>query len=99
MEDKEKAGEKTDGLKLSTGLQPPANVGLFVYDPESRKATNSFGDVPTIILCTDHALTGCRGGFQAVSRLEQYAFLLNVALRRLYLLLKKQGVVPLSPGT
>ncbi|KNZ74640.1 Rho-type GTPase-activating protein 1 [Termitomyces sp. J132] len=45
----------------------------------------------------DHAHNGCRGGFQPVQRLEQYAFLLNVALRRLYLLLKKQGVVPLSP--
>jgi hypothetical protein len=31
--------------------------------------------------------------------LEQYAFLLNVALRRLYLLLKQQGVVHLAPGT
>ncbi|PPQ88709.1 hypothetical protein CVT25_009473 [Psilocybe cyanescens] len=83
--------------KLSTARRPPANVGAFVYDPESRKDTSSFGEVPTLILCTDHAHPGCRGGFQAVQRLEQYAFLLNVALRRLYLLLKKQGVVPMSP--
>ncbi|KAH9479568.1 Rho-type GTPase-activating protein 1 [Psilocybe cubensis] len=83
--------------KLSTARRPPANVGAFVYDPESRKDTSSFGEVPTLILCTEHAHPGCRGGFQAVQRLEQYAFLLNVALRRLYLLLKKQGVVPMSP--
>ncbi|KAF8909401.1 hypothetical protein CPB84DRAFT_1516605 [Gymnopilus junonius] len=83
--------------KLSTARRPPARVGDFVFDPDSRKDMTSFGEVPTLILCTDHAHQGCRGGFQAVSRLEQYAFLLNVALRRLYLLLKKQGVVPMSP--
>ncbi|TFK32780.1 LIM domain-containing protein [Crucibulum laeve] len=88
----------TQPLKLSTARRPPANVGLFVYDPDSKKDTTSFGEVPTVILCTEHAHPGCRGGFQAVQRLEQYAFLLNVALRRLYLLLKKQGVVPLSPA-
>ncbi|KAJ7504494.1 LIM domain-containing protein [Mycena galericulata] len=99
-------GEERDGTmtrdqlpKLSTARRPPANVALFVYEVDSRKDTSSFGEVPTVILCTDHAHAGCRGGFQAVQRLEQYAFLLNVALRRLYLLLKKQGVVPLSPDT
>lgn len=95
-EDKEK-GDK-DGPKLSTARRPPANVGFFIYDPDTLKDTPSFGDVPTMIYCTDHGHQGCQGGFQSVSRLEQYAFLLNVALRRLYLLLKKQGVVPLSPG-
>ncbi|RDB23715.1 Rho-type GTPase-activating protein 1 [Hypsizygus marmoreus] len=83
--------------KPSTARRPPANVGAFAYEVDSRRDSSSFGEVPTVILCTDHAHPGCRGGFQAVQRLEQYAFLLNVALRRLYLLLKKQGVVPLSP--
>ena len=95
----EKEGKvKDQPPKLSSARRPPADVGLFVYDPEHMKETTSFGDVPTVILCTDHAHPGCRSGFQAVQRLEQYAFLLNVALRRLYLLLKKQGVVPFSPG-
>ncbi|KAJ3973766.1 LIM domain-containing protein [Lentinula raphanica] len=84
--------------KLTTVRRPPANVGLFVYEVDSMKETASFGSVPTVILCTEHAHAGCRGGFKAVQRLEQYAFLLNVALRRLYLLLRKQGVVPLSPA-
>ena len=98
-EEKDKDKDKDGGPpKLSTARRPPANVGLFVYDPDSVKDTTSFGPVPTIIYCTDHAHSGCRGGFQAVSRLEQYAFLLNVALRRLYVLLKKRGVVPMSPG-
>jgi len=84
--------------KLSSARRPPANVGLFVYDPGSMKDTASFGEVPSLVLCTDHAHPTCRSGFQPVQRLEQYAFLLNVALRRLYLLLKQQGVVHLSPG-
>jgi hypothetical protein len=101
---KNQSGEDKDGPskeqapKLSTARRPPANVGLFVYEIESMKETPSFGEVPTVIMCTDHAHARCRGGFLPVQRLEQYAFLLNVALRRLYLLLKKQGVVPLSPG-
>ncbi|KAF8963416.1 hypothetical protein BDZ97DRAFT_1820778 [Flammula alnicola] len=99
-DDRDKENSRDGGTqppKLSTARRPPANVAGFVYDPESRKEMPSFGEVPTLILCTDHAHPGCRGGFQAVQRLEQYAFLLNVALRRLYLLLKKQGVVPMSP--
>ena len=85
--------------KVSSARRPPANVGLYVYDSGSMKETPSFGEVPTVILCTEHAHPACRGGFQPVQRLEQYAFLLNVALRRLYLLLKQQGVVHLSPGS
>ena len=80
--------------KPSTQRRPPANVGQFVYDPSSLQSTPSFGDVPTRVYCLEHAHQGCKGGFQPVQRLEQYAFLLNVALRRLYLLLRKQGVVP-----
>lgn len=102
-EQSSKSGDEKDNKdlqpqKLSTARRPPANVGAFVYDPDSRKDIPPFGEVPTTILCTDHGHHGCRGGFQAVQRLEQYAFLLNVALRRLYLLLRKQGVVPASPG-
>ncbi|KAL0576453.1 Rho-type GTPase activating protein Rga1 [Marasmius crinis-equi] len=84
--------------KLTTARRPPANVSMFVYEVDSVKETSSFGMVPTVILCTEHAHAGCKGGFKAVQRLEQYAFLLNVALRRLYLLLRRQGVVPLSPA-
>uniref|UniRef100_V5GMH4 GTPase-activating protein of the rho/rac family (LRG1 protein) n=1 Tax=Kalmanozyma brasiliensis (strain GHG001) TaxID=1365824 RepID=V5GMH4_KALBG len=46
---------------------------------------------------------GCTGGmqlrtgFESVTRLEQYAFLLRVALNRLFALLRKRGVVPPSP--
>lgn len=76
----------------------PVNVGIFMYELDSVKKTSSYGEVPNVVLCTEHAHAGCRDGFHAVSRLEQYAFLLNVALRTLYLVLKQQGLIPISPG-
>ena len=100
--EKEKEKEKVDdgGVtpRITTARRAPANVDIFTYQVDSVMDTQSFGAVPTTICCTDHAHQGCRGGFQAVSRLEQYAFLLNVALRRLYLLLKKRKVIPLTPS-
>jgi hypothetical protein len=87
--------DKPEAPKLSTARRDPADVNAFVYDEASVPEQ---GGVPAIILCVDHAHQGCRAGFQTVSRLEQYAFLLNVALRRLYSLLKNRGVVPLSPA-
>ena len=84
---------------VSTARRPPANVDLFVWSPNSITNTLSFGEVPTMIYCTNHAHQGCRGGFQTVSRLEQYAFLLNVALRRLHNLLKKRKLIPLRPSS
>jgi hypothetical protein len=96
--EKEKAEDGSVAPKITTARRPPANVDIFAYELDSIVDTQSFGAVPTAIYCTDHAHQGCRGGFQAVSRLEQYAFLLNVALRRLYLLLKKRKVIPLTPS-
>ena len=84
--------------KVATLHRPPARVDEFMYDPDSMRDMPSFGKVPVVILCTDHAHAMCRGGFHAVTRLEQYAFLLNVALRRLYVLLRKKGLVPILPG-
>ncbi|KAH9055706.1 RhoGAP-domain-containing protein [Lactarius vividus] len=77
---------------ISTARRPPANVDLFFWSPDNIRNNRQSGEAP-VIYCTDHAYPGCRGGFQAVSRLEQYAFLLNVALRRLHLHLKKQNVI------
>jgi hypothetical protein len=96
--EKEKAEDGGSAPRTTTARRPPANADFFAYDLDSIVDTQSFGPVPTVILCTDHAHQGCRAGFQAVSRLEQYAFLLNVALRRLYLLLKKRKVISLTPS-
>ena len=79
--------------RVATTRQPPANVDVFVYDQASIVYTQPFGAVPTVIYCTDHAHQGCRRGFQAVSRLEQYAYLLNLALRELYAHLKTCGLI------
>ena len=92
------AKDVSAGAKLSSARRPPANVKIFLYDPASMQDSAQFGTVPTKIFCEQHGYQGCKGGFQPVSRLEQYAFLLNVALRRLYVLLKKRGVVPATPS-
>ena len=96
--EKEKAEDGSSAPRITTARRPPASADLFAYELESIVDTQSFGPVPTVIYCTDHAHQGCHAGFQAVSRLEQYAFLLNVALRRLYLLLKKRKVIPPTPS-
>ncbi|KAG5219904.1 LIM-domain-containing protein [Salix suchowensis] len=70
----------------------------MVKEPKGTDEKDKDGQPPKLSTARrPPANPNCRSGFQAVQRLEQYAFLLNVALRRLYLLLKKQGVVPLSP--
>lgn len=48
--------------------------------------------------CAECAGERGREGFEYVTRLEQYAFLLCVALNKLYALLKQRGVVPSSPS-
>ncbi|KAH8926194.1 RhoGAP-domain-containing protein [Atractiella rhizophila] len=52
---------------------------------------------PGRTFCSNCAMEGLRSGFEAVTRLEQFAFLLCVALNKLYALLKQKGVVPASP--
>ncbi|CEL61926.1 Rho-type GTPase-activating protein 1 OS=Schizosaccharomyces pombe (strain 972 / ATCC 24843) GN=rga1 PE=1 SV=1 [Rhizoctonia solani AG-1 IB] len=81
--------EEGSTKKVSSVRRPPAEVGRFIYEPRDGEPVTV-----AVIYCTDHgSVPPCRGGFEAVSRLEQYAFLLNVALRRLFLLLKKRGAI------
>jgi hypothetical protein len=106
-ESKDKDGKDTVPAKVSTARRPPANVDDFVYDEKTpppattsaQSSSTSSRPPPTIITiyCTAHAPTYCNPGFEAVSRLEQYAFLLNVALRRLYVLLRQRNVI--APGS
>jgi hypothetical protein len=93
-EDKTKEKKKTED---GTARRSPINVDFFVYDVGSIVHTKSFGPIPTAIYCMDHAHQDCRGGFQAVSRLEQYAYLLWLALRELYMHLKKHGLIADMP--
>lgn len=53
-------------------------VDEFFYEPVQAL------QVPENIFCLVHRSATCKHGFKVVSRLEQYAFLLHIALRRLY---------------
>jgi hypothetical protein len=83
------------GRKVYTKRAPPADVEAFVYNVES---TDGPYTSRTTVYCKEHAHAGCRGGFQNVTQLEQYAFLLNIAFRRLYLIITDRGdmLVPMS---
>jgi hypothetical protein len=99
------ADEKEAGIRPNTIRRPPAPVDEFCYDltPGEEPLITTFDAAegvvskPTNIWCLQHQTQYSRMGFQPVTRLEQYAFLLNVALRRLYLLLKKSGLIPDVP--
>jgi hypothetical protein len=98
--------EKEAGVRPSTVRRPPAPVGDFIFDLPNGEGPHSRDDFnvelitsqPVAIWCLDHRHQTSMSGFQPVTRLEQYAFLLNVALRRLYNLLKKSGVITEMPG-
>ena len=98
-EDEDKDNKEKAASKVSTVRRAPAKVDVFVFEPAPLKEGSTLTEVSVAaIYCTEHGHAGCEVGFEAVSRLEQYAFLLNVALRRLYLLLKRRGVMPMSAG-
>ncbi len=78
-----------DGKVKPPVRRPPPAVNDFAYAIERRQD----GSRGYAIFCNTHAPNEASGGFESVSKLEQYAFLLNVALRRLYEHLKAQGVV------
>ncbi|KAH7106004.1 hypothetical protein BKA62DRAFT_688599 [Auriculariales sp. MPI-PUGE-AT-0066] len=96
-DDKDGSGQQAKGSVITR--RPPASVGEFLFESEGWSGEGppplTSTDAKVIaIFCLSHGHVQCHSGFQAVSRLEQYAFLLNVALRRLYLLLKRRGVMP-----
>lgn len=78
-------------LEVTRRQQDPNN-GSTISGHGSRHAQNVISPY-----CPDCATAAAKLGFQTVTRLEQYAFLLRVALIRLLALLKKRGVVPASP--
>jgi len=69
-------GSKEDLLSSKLVRKPPPRVDDFFYEK---------GKVPPdTIFCINHKTQTCTDGFKSVSRLEQYTFLLHIALRRLY---------------
>ncbi|KAJ3745577.1 hypothetical protein DFH05DRAFT_1488610 [Lentinula detonsa] len=71
-------------------LREFANVPLFVYEMDSGLMKDAVFSAPTVILCPNHAHAGCCRGFETVHAVEQYAFLLHIALRRLYVFLRQR---------
>lgn len=102
--------EKEAGVRSSAVRRPPASTKEFLFDledgvvPPSQPPGSILEPVelitttPVALWCSDHRRPSSLIGFQPVTRLEQYAYLLNVALRRLYILLKKPGIIPEMPG-
>ena len=91
----------------STVLATPSLAEHYVYHPEDGAGSPSsnglllvIGKPPSAIYCPDHQRPDTQEGFHNVTRLEQYAFLLTVALRRLYFILKRRGaIVPPTGGS
>lgn len=91
---------KPEEEQQSDAVAVPESIPAQEFTLEIRRRSQD----PTIQHSTSYTLfcppcktASCRGGFERVSRLEQYSYLLRVALNRLYALLKKRGVVPASP--
>jgi hypothetical protein len=90
------------GATPSTPISPPSLAEYYVYHPEDGVGSPwasangvllAIGKAPSVIYCVDHRKPDTKTGFHNVTRLEQYAFLLTVALRRLYFILKRRGAI------
>ena len=71
-----------------TAFHTQVDASNILYEPMSIKNVPLLGPVPSVVYCSDHAWPTSLSGFLPVSRLEQYAYLLTVSLRRLYAHLK-----------
>lgn len=74
--------------KPATKRRPP-RVDDFLFEPPKVKYSPA-----ETIWCDLHRTASAIPGFQSVSRLEQFAFLLHVALRRLYLHFREHHGIP-----
>lgn len=72
--------------------QPP-RVGEFCFEPPQPS-----GKPPSTVYCLPHRTSSSIKGFDSVSRLEQYAFLLHIALRRLYIHYRNHHQLPSVRG-
>ena len=84
----------------STPIAQPSLAEHYAYhpkdgvgSPQANVLLLAIGKPPSAIYCPDHRKPDTEQGFYDVTRLEQYAFLLTVALRRLYFILKRRGAI------
>lgn len=78
---------------LRTNRRIAPRVDEFFYEPVQTVYP------PESIYCMVHRTPTCKSGFKTVSRLEQYAFLLHIALRRLYVHFRVHHDLPSSKWT
>lgn len=69
--------------------RPPPRVDDFLYEPPQQK----YGPAD-FIWCNLHRTATAVPGFESVSRLEQYTFLVHIGLRRLYLHFREHHHIP-----
>jgi hypothetical protein len=104
-EEKEKEAEltkKETRARLFERLRIEAEAEAFGFDmgedpsrarQEAESGFSASWEVPTRVYCANHRPPNGLLGFRSVSRLEQYSYLLNVALLRLYSILKRRGAI------
>lgn len=77
-------------------------AGKVLYLKEFRMesfSSNAVAPSGCRVFCSDCPSSSVQEGFEFVTRLEQYAFLLCVALSKLFRLLKQRGVMAPTPCT
>ncbi|CCA67394.1 related to GTPase-activating protein of the rho/rac family (LRG1 protein) [Serendipita indica DSM 11827] len=88
--------------RLQERIQSESVAEAFAFEPEFEPSSDgqvsqSTG-IPRTVYCPNHRTGDSHLGFQTVSRLEQYSYLLNVALLRLYSILKRRGAIQPPTG-
>lgn len=98
----ERAGTSDGGRRLAIEeyyLSRPNAATLSIPPNASHKAMLAAEKAATKVVCASckNTVSQAEKGFTFATRLEQYSYLLNVALTRLYMVLKTRGVVPSKP--
>ena len=89
-EEEEKAPSEEGSLvPVKVVRRHPPRVGEFCFEPPQPA-----GKPPSTVYCVPHRTPACVKSFESVSRLEQYAFLLHIALRRLYIYYRTHHQLP-----
>jgi hypothetical protein len=89
-EEEEKAPSEEGSLvPVKVTRRHPPRVGEFCFEPPQPA-----GKPPSTVYCVPHRTAACVKSFESVSRLEQYAFLLHIALRRLYIYYRTHHQLP-----
>ena len=90
-----KAAAEAEGRAVRP-RRPSPDFSSFLYVPAKPPTSATLLFVPDKIFHARAAPPNAQRGFETVSRLEQFSFLLNAALRRLFFYLKSKGVPPVA---